>query len=248
MELPVVKVREGLTESDAFQTEIAFISAIGRGKNGPLVNLTDGGDGPTGAKHSKKARKQIGLNSKAMWGDEEKRNQIIAASRAARATPEFHEMRSAISTRVASDPEWRKTQSKLMTERMGDLENRIIISVATSKAMSRPEVKANVSAAQKARFERPEEIEKASIRATGRKQSDEEKAKRSKSLTGHVTSEETIDKITASNIAYWSDPVVLAEHSAKLRGKKRSEQARANIRAARLAYLERMKGGSCPIR
>jgi hypothetical protein len=53
---------------------------------------------------------------------------------------------------------------------------------------------------------------------------------------------------TISNLEHWSDPVVLAEHSAKLRGKKRSEQAKANIRAARLAYLARMKGGPCPIR
>lgn len=48
LEIPSVKVRDDLTESEAFATERALIGAIGRGKNGPLVNLTDGGDGVSG--------------------------------------------------------------------------------------------------------------------------------------------------------------------------------------------------------
>ena len=49
-EIPKVKIRAGLTEQEAFQTEVTFIAAIGRQSHGgPLVNLTDGGDGPSGA-------------------------------------------------------------------------------------------------------------------------------------------------------------------------------------------------------
>jgi hypothetical protein len=47
-EVPCVKIRTGLTEADAFTIETAFIKAIGRGADGPLVNLTDGGEGSTG--------------------------------------------------------------------------------------------------------------------------------------------------------------------------------------------------------
>lgn len=47
--LPKIKIREGLKEVEAFETETAFISAIGRVKHGgPLVNATDGGDGTSG--------------------------------------------------------------------------------------------------------------------------------------------------------------------------------------------------------
>lgn len=47
--LPKTIIRENLTESEAFETEIAFIKAIGREVHGgPLVNLTDGGEGPSG--------------------------------------------------------------------------------------------------------------------------------------------------------------------------------------------------------
>ena len=49
-ELPVIKIREGLTDDRAFALEIALISAIGRYDlgNGPLVNMTAGGDGVVG--------------------------------------------------------------------------------------------------------------------------------------------------------------------------------------------------------
>jgi hypothetical protein len=46
-ELPCVIVRSGLTEAQAFEFEKAFIVAIGKGKAGPLVNFTDGGEGPS---------------------------------------------------------------------------------------------------------------------------------------------------------------------------------------------------------
>jgi len=47
--LSKIKVAEGLTEKEAFALEIVMIRLIGRRENGgPLVNLTDGGEGSTG--------------------------------------------------------------------------------------------------------------------------------------------------------------------------------------------------------
>lgn len=51
-EPPVVKIAVGLTEAQAFEVERAFISALGRCPRGPLVNMTDGGEGPSGRKLS----------------------------------------------------------------------------------------------------------------------------------------------------------------------------------------------------
>jgi len=51
-ELPCVIIREGLSEKEAFDTEIAFIKAIGRKQ---LLNGTDGGERPpsqTGRNHA----------------------------------------------------------------------------------------------------------------------------------------------------------------------------------------------------
>lgn len=49
LDIPKVKVRQNLTETEAFEIEKALIAAIGRKKNGgPLVNGTDGGEGTAG--------------------------------------------------------------------------------------------------------------------------------------------------------------------------------------------------------
>lgn len=49
LDIPKVKIRENLTESEAFVIERAFIAAIGRRlRGGPLVNMTDGGEGSSG--------------------------------------------------------------------------------------------------------------------------------------------------------------------------------------------------------
>lgn len=47
LEVPIVFIRENISESEAFQIERAFIAAIGRRDKGlgPLANLTDGGEG-----------------------------------------------------------------------------------------------------------------------------------------------------------------------------------------------------------
>src|ERR1017187_5910233 len=46
--LPVVIIRNHLSEQEAFEIEKALIKAIGRGNDGPLANLTDGGEGVSG--------------------------------------------------------------------------------------------------------------------------------------------------------------------------------------------------------
>jgi hypothetical protein len=63
-EIPIVIIRSNLTEPEAFEIEIALIAAIGRGKNGPLVNQTDGGEGVSGRKVSAKTIRALIARSK----------------------------------------------------------------------------------------------------------------------------------------------------------------------------------------
>ena len=52
-ELPKIKLIDGIPDAEAIAIERLFIDAIGRElHDGPLVNLTDGGDGPEGYKPS----------------------------------------------------------------------------------------------------------------------------------------------------------------------------------------------------
>jgi hypothetical protein len=66
----VIKYRENLTEQEAFDLEKKMISVIGRKDlgRGPLVNLTDGGEGATGYVYSIKERLKRSINSKGNKG------------------------------------------------------------------------------------------------------------------------------------------------------------------------------------
>lgn len=97
--LPKVKVRENLTEVEAFETEVALITAIGREDNGgPLVNMSDGGEGPTGYKFSPELVEQIRIKNKGRqpWNlgksfDEETKKKMSAA-KLGRPLSEEHKM------------------------------------------------------------------------------------------------------------------------------------------------------------
>jgi hypothetical protein len=79
LEIPKVKIRTDLTELEAFKIEMVFIGAIGRADKGlgPLINLTDGGDGPSGLVFSKEAIAKISKKSKDNWANPEIREKII---------------------------------------------------------------------------------------------------------------------------------------------------------------------------
>lgn len=62
-DLPRLKIREGLTNAEACEVEVNLIAAIGRGKHGPLLNMTDGGEGFAGYKRSPELAKKAGIAS-----------------------------------------------------------------------------------------------------------------------------------------------------------------------------------------
>jgi NUMOD3 motif len=62
---PCVKLADGLTETEAFSIEVAFIAAVGRNKvGGPLANATDGGEGTSGAVASAETKAKLSAAQK----------------------------------------------------------------------------------------------------------------------------------------------------------------------------------------
>jgi len=57
----VIKLYENLTEEESLKIEVELISKIGKiiNKSGPLVNITDGGDGGNGFKHTNEWKKVL---------------------------------------------------------------------------------------------------------------------------------------------------------------------------------------------
>ncbi len=85
LELPRLKLAENLTEQKAFEYERAFIAAIGRvAHGGPLANLTDGGEGASGAIFTDDHRSKLSAKKKGIPKTEAQKAAIKAGMR----TPE----------------------------------------------------------------------------------------------------------------------------------------------------------------
>jgi hypothetical protein len=173
-ELPVVKIRENLTEEEAFETEVAWIAAIGRKKGGgPLVNLTDGGDGTTGLVHSLGTRARLSEARKAMWQDPEARARlsearktmwqdpdhqarISEASKALWQDPDYQARMSEARKAMWQDPDYQARMSEAAKTRLASPETRARMSEAAKAALANPEVRARVSEARKAMWQDPD--------------------------------------------------------------------------------------------
>lgn len=79
---PTVIIKDGLNDKDALEFEIAFIKAIGREINGgPLVNMTDGGEGTVGAKMTDAWREHRSLQALKVWQRPEFRAKVLREDR-----------------------------------------------------------------------------------------------------------------------------------------------------------------------
>ena len=101
---PEIKVqKEGMTEKEAFTLESRMVKAIGRinKKEGPLTNLTDGGDGAVGriaTKEQRERSRQVNLKRYQEASEEQKAiwNQLVSDAvrkTHANSTPEEKELR-----------------------------------------------------------------------------------------------------------------------------------------------------------
>jgi hypothetical protein len=91
-EVPKVKFRENLTETEAFALEVALIDAIGRHPHGPLCNFRPGGDGLSSqeahqinmALSAEERRERARKGGTAKRFSDDKRQQIAVAIEVAR--------------------------------------------------------------------------------------------------------------------------------------------------------------------
>ena len=186
-EIPKIKIQEGLTAKKALEYEILLISIIGRGLNGPLVNMTDGGDGfndPSGTVAAKISRTLTGRKNGPP--SEETRRKIrdaqIGKSRAKRSIAERQD---------------RSAKAKLMWSTQGSLV-RPTFSMSGRKHSEETKQKMSRAVSEERRQElslRFAALGKAQI---GKKASVETRLKMSKSHKGFRHTEETKRKTEES--------------------------------------------------
>jgi hypothetical protein len=139
-ELPKIKIREGLSNDDACALERLFISAIGRGRKGPLVNMSDGGEGATGAKMAEETRLKISRANKGRKFTPEHRARIGEARRT------FHARRKAEGNPVKLSTEHRESIRRgKVGKKMSDTARAAMSSAKKGKPVS-PEAIARITA------------------------------------------------------------------------------------------------------
>lgn len=168
LEIPVVVLHEGLTNEKACEIEIALIAAIGRWPNGPLTNLTDGGEGCLGRVLTEEQRQNF--RGKSYHKDPEFKKLHAASIKAALWEPEVVAKRlEACAKRDYSVPiDTRKRIS-------GKLKGRPITDEARTNrklANERPEVKSRRSDAGKRRTDHKEIGLKVSAALSGKPKSE----------------------------------------------------------------------------
>jgi hypothetical protein len=232
-ELPKVKIRQALTSAEACEIEIAFIKAIGRQiDGGPLVNLTDGGDGKQnyvtppetrekirqsniGKKHSDETRALMSEQRRVPKSPRHVANQ--AASQRGKIISEEHrsQMREAAAERWAKEEEHQKLRdyfSSLTEEERA--KRRKTISERTRLCMSESGAGLKISVA----------------------------------LTGRVHDEER-RKLTSVSVkkAYEEKPEFRRRNAEHLRqfdgfsGRKHSAETRARMSASQQARADRLR-------
>jgi len=140
------KIHEGLTWKQALRAERYWISIFGRkdlGK-GNLVNLTDGGEGTSGAKITAEQRKRLSDIQKKLNSSPEARERNRIRVMPSRKNPDFIEKSRIRQTLFMKNEDARKNQSFKLKEYYKKGENRKRISDLIIKAMAREDVKEKI--------------------------------------------------------------------------------------------------------
>lgn len=167
--VPKIKLVEGVSSSEAAALEIAIIAMLGRHPDGPLVNLTDGGDGKVGYATPQETRIKIGRAHAGMKHSEETRARMRASAPKTHSKSHNDAVSTALKGRVISE-EWRakmRASSALRWSKSSERdkikayfvglseEDKLLrskkISEATKLAMSDPAIRLKISLAMRAR-------------------------------------------------------------------------------------------------
>ena len=228
LEVPKVKLHDGLTEAIAFEYERALIAAIGRAdlNAGSLANHTDGGDGRSGA--------QLSLEDRA-----KKRTAILGRKHSPEALARMRKPKSADhNAALRGKKRSPETCAKMAASQLGKKFSPERVEMMRLRRPS-PETLAKA----RGRKLSPEHIAK--LRA--RKLSPEQLEKFRKVNIGRKHSPETVAKVRAAGLGRRHTPESIAkmrrpktpEHSANMRGRKYSQETIAKMRASAIARCAR---------
>jgi hypothetical protein len=231
IELPKCKLHEGLTNGTAQEYEIALIHAIGRGPHGPLVNLTDGGEGNTGWDPGTETRAKMGAAARGRVPSVETRAKRSAVRKGKTRPPETGERIAAALRGKAHTPERRAAMSAAAKQRVLTAEGLITLRLNADlkRGVERPaETRAKISAGLTGIRRTPEQNAANAAARIGKKASAETRAKMSAARKGKPMDPE----VRAARFGRVRSPEAIQATATAHRGRKRSSGACERMRQA----------------
>lgn len=239
-DLPIVKVKENLTNEEAMREEVLLIASIGRENKGmgPLVNFTDGGEGASGIVRSAETRAKLSAAKKGKKNSPEAIEKTAAAHRGVprsketieriatsnRGQKRSPEICQKLSERMKGKPMHPNTRAAFVPKKGEKKTEKHAQSLRDHLARTLEVRRIAISKALKGRPKTPEEIAAKPILQKGVPKSEAQKAKMAAARIGRKLSPEHKAAIGAAHV-----------------GRKRSKEARESMR---LAQRARYGGGN----
>lgn len=145
---PCERVFETEVEAEAFAKEIELIALYGRRNTGTgtLFNLTDGGEGASGAIRSEEEKAHLRVESLDKWQRPEYRAKVVAAQKAVQGTPEARAAKSESSAEAWANPEVREKRQTGIKRGRSTAESKAKTSAQAKAQWSDPEYAAKQTA------------------------------------------------------------------------------------------------------
>lgn len=142
------RVFETEVEAEAFAKEIELIALYGRRNTGTgtLFNLTDGGEGASGAIRSEAEKAHLRGESLDKWQRPEYRAKVVEAQKAVQGTPEARALKSENSAEAWANPEVREKRQTGIKRGRSTAESKAKTSAQAKAQWSDPEYAAKQTA------------------------------------------------------------------------------------------------------
>jgi len=142
------RVFETEVEAEAFTKEIELIALYGRRNTGTgtLFNLTDGGEGASGAIRSEAEKAHLRGESLDKWQRPEYRAKVVGAQKAVQGTPEARVLKSENSAEAWANPEVREKRQTGIKRGRSTAESKAKTSAQAKAQWSDPEYAAKQTA------------------------------------------------------------------------------------------------------
>lgn len=209
----IVKTMLCRSEQHAFDLEVRMIAALRQG-GVKLVNLTDGGEGASGWKHTDEHKLKLSVIGK---------GRVMS--------PEHCARQSARQIGTVMSIEARAKMS--ISKKNMSVETKAKMSLAQKGKKLTPEHRAKIAASGIGRVTSPETKAKISASNTGKIRTVEHCAEQSARQIGGIASEKTREKMSQAHKGRIHSPESIAKVVAFHTGRKRSEETKAKISASK---------------